>query len=61
MSGRFLAKRYKQFESYIEGSRKKKNAPTLFKEFELLAERIEEFRNENPDKTVGESEEVLHL
>jgi len=54
MSGRYLSKKYNQFEKYIKESRVAKNAPMLFKEFELLVEKIDKYRELNPEKTADE-------
>ena len=55
MSGRFLSYKYEQFRTYIEETRVSKNAPTFYKEFELLVERIENYRERHPNKTVSKS------
>jgi len=52
MSGRYLSKKYIQFEKYIEEARIAKEAPMLYKEFELLVTKIDEYRENNPGKTV---------
>ena len=61
MSGRYLSKKYNQFKTYIEEVRINKNAPMVYKEFELLVEKIDEYRNNNPDKTVDKSLRVKQL
>jgi len=53
MSGRYLIKKYEQLESYIMESRDFKNAPTLYKEFELLVKKFIKLRKTHPDHTVN--------
>ena len=61
MSGRYLCKKHEQFREYIEESRVKKGAPMLFKEFELLVLRIEEYRKINPCQTADETVRIKKL
>jgi hypothetical protein len=55
MSGRYLTKKYNQFEKYIKEAREHKNAPTLYKEFELLVVKIEKYRDDHPEQTAHNS------
>ena len=61
MSGRFLSKKYEQFKTYIEEARKNKNAAMLYKEFELLVIKIEQYREKNPNQTVDKSLRIKRL
>lgn len=55
MSGRYLSKKFNQFKPYIEEARINKNAPMLYKEFELLIAKIDAYRKNRPDQTVDKS------
>ena len=55
MSGRHLTKQYVRFKIYIEEARIHKDAPMLYKEFELLAKRIDEYRKQHPNQIVDKS------
>jgi len=61
MSGRYLIKKYKQFKSYIDEARIEKDAPMLYKEFELLVERIEKHRSQHPNQVADKKVEVKRL
>jgi len=55
MSGRFLSKKYIQFKKYIDETRIAKDAPMLYKEFELLVANIDEYRKKYPEQTVNKT------
>jgi hypothetical protein len=55
MSGRYLSKKYNQFKKYIEEARNDKDAPMLYKEFEILVLKIEKYRKDNPNQTIDKS------
>ncbi len=61
MSGRYLIKKYEQFEVYINESRISKAAPMLYKEFELLVARIKKFRKDHPEQIADKSMQVKPL
>jgi len=61
MSGRFLIKKYEQFEIFIKESRIQKKAPVLYKEFELLVKMLDDFRKKYPEQTSDESTQVMQL
>ena len=61
MSGRYLQKRYNQFQKYIEEARIAKNAPMLYKEFELLIGRIEKHREKYPNQIADNKTRVKRL
>jgi hypothetical protein len=58
MSGRYLTKKYEQFQPYIEAARISTNAPMLYKEFEMLVKRFEEYKAINPDQVVDKKTRV---
>ena len=58
MSGRLLIKKYRQFEDYINEVRIDKDAPMLYKEFELLAEKLEKYKEKYPKLTADEITKV---
>ena len=58
MSGRYLIKKYDQFQLYIEEARINKSAPTLYIEFELLAKRIDHHRKKHPNQIADKSVRV---
>ena len=61
MSGRFLIKKYEQFEIFIKESRIQKKAPVLYKEFELLVKMLDDSRKKYPEQTSDESTQVMQL
>jgi len=54
MAGRYLIKKYEQFETYIEESRNSKNAPLLYREFELLIKDVKKYIEAYPDRSARE-------
>jgi len=61
MSGRYLIKKYEQFQLYIHAVRMNKNAPMLYKEFELLVKKLKEFKAANPTQVVDKKSQVQQL
>jgi len=61
MPGRYLCKKYEQFQEYIKETRISKDAPMLYKEFELLVNRIEKYREKYPNQIANKKTRVKKL
>jgi len=61
LAGRRLISHYKRFQIYIEEMRIHRGHPMLYMEFELLAKKLEKYKQKHPAKTVDKSTRVMPL